>query len=279
MDLLSEIIDFKNKHNFKTNYNYKNKYILTGGSSFKVKISDVLGNENEIKFKEIYNDKKRKIILNTKIENKKYNCIIIVIDEETKIATLDSVQVSETKCIDLDDFGLKTTGKFHLKVAIKMLKKYKDEFKINKIELEDIATVKCNEEEFPLSSYLLLTKGYTFYGKEGFKYKNEKLNLLLDNYQKYVDKLKVKQVDFTKILKASSNSKLNNQIIKIFNDNMEKKFIELLGIIFSRENMLNDEICQLYLSIRNELIFFYQNLLGVDYFDLFMPNLKMVMIL
>jgi hypothetical protein len=279
MDLLSEIIDFKNKHNFKTNYNYKNKYILTGGSSFKVKISDVLGNENEIKFKEIYNDKKRKIILNTNIENKKYNCVIIVIDEKTNIATLDSVQVSETKCIDLDDFGLKTSGKFHLKVAIKMLKKYKDEFKINKIELEDIATVKCNEEEFPLSSYLLLTKGYTFYGKEGFKYKNEKLNLLLDNYQKYVDKLKVKQVDFTKILKASSNSKLNNQIIKIFNDNMEKKFIELLGIIFSRENMLNDEICQLYLSIRNELIFFYQNLLGVDYFDLFMPNLKMVMIL
>jgi len=46
-----------------------------------------------------------------------------------------------------------------------MLKKYKDKFKINKIVLEDIATVKCNEKEFPLSSYMLLSQGYTFYGK------------------------------------------------------------------------------------------------------------------
>jgi hypothetical protein len=276
MNLSSKIIDFKNKHNFKTNYNYKNKYILTGGGSFTVKISDILENKNEIKFKEIYNDKKRKIILNTRIENNKYNCIIIVIDDETKIATLDSVQVSETKCIDLDDFGLKTSGKFHLKVAIKMLKKYKDKFKINKIELEDVATVKCNDEEFPLSSYLLLTKGYTFYGNEGFKYKKEKLNELLNNYQKYVDKLKVKDVNMKNILESSKNIKLNKEIMKMADDNKDIKFINLLGIIFSRNNMMNESICKLYFSILNSLISFYQINFDDEFIKLTMTNLKMV---
>jgi len=274
MNLLNKIINFKNKHHFKTNYFYGNKYILTNGSSFKIKISDVLENYNEIKFKEIYNDNQRKIILNTNKNSKDYDCVIIVINEKQQLATIESLQVSENKCIDLDDFGLQTSGKFHLKVAIKMLKKYKDKFRINKIELEDIATVKCNDEEFPLSSYLLFTKGYTFYGKEGFKYQKDNYNKLLKNYQNYIKILKTKHVDIKNLLKHNTNNKLNKNIIKMFH-NKEYNFTELLGIIFSRENILNDEICKLYLFIKNDLIYFYQSKLGTNYLDLFMTNLKM----
>ena len=113
MNLLYELLHFKNKHNFKTNYEYKGKYLLSGGSSYTVKINKLLEDKNKIVFKEIYNDNKRKIILNTEKVN---NCIVITLFDNK--ATLEKLQVSENKCIDLDDFGLKTTGKFHLKVAI-----------------------------------------------------------------------------------------------------------------------------------------------------------------
>lgn len=279
-EIFYPIMRFENKMGYRRKLKYDDQYYQkAGGNKIKIKIAKVLDNK-EIIFDEIYKDDKKKLILSTiKNDGKKYDCVVINLFEKDKYAILDSLQISDEKCIDLEDFGLKTSGRFHLKVAIKMLKKYQTKFNINKIILEDIATVKCNEEEFPLSSFMLLTKGYTFYGKEGFKYKENKLNKLLKRYQKYIDKLKVKDVKIKNFLKKSKNKELNEQIINMFQDNPEIKFIELLGIIFSRDNMLNEEVCCLYLLIRNKLILFYQNKLGEDYFDLFMTNLKMEMIL
>ena len=157
-----------------------------------------------------------------------------------------------------------------------MLKNYKKKFGINKIILEDVARVKCNEIKFPLSSYLLLTKGYTFYGKEGFEYVNKDYNDLLKKYKKYILKLKVKDINIKDMLKNSKNKKLNSDMRDKAKDNKNMLFVNFLGILFSRENMLNDEICELYFVIRNKLIY-YANNFGTEYLDIFMTNLKMEM--
>jgi hypothetical protein len=264
------IIDYINIKNRKARL--EDKYILKGGGKkYKIEMNDII--EKDIIFREIYRKDEKLLILN----KNKNECVIIYINEKENIVELRSLTMENGKCIDLEDFGLKTTGKFHLKVAIKMLKKYKDKFKINKIVLEDIATVKCNETEFPLSSYMLLTKGYTFYGKEGFEYVEKDYNDLLKKYKNYILKLKVKDVDMKDIIKKSKNRELNKDIINNAKDNKNMLFVNFLGILFSRENMLNDEICELYFVIRNKLIFYYQNKLGADYLNLFMTNLKMEM--
>lgn len=275
MKIINKIVSYKIRKGYIKNEHFNHKYILNGGKKFKINLNSLI--DKKIVFTEKYNDGFKKILLNSKKNNNIFNCVSITIKDN--FAFLDSLQVSEGNCIDLDDFGLKTTGKFHLKVAIKMLKKYKNKFKINKIVLEDIATVKCNEEDFPLSSYLLLTKGYTFYGKEGFKYQKDNLNKLLKNYQKYIDKLKAKNVNIKKMLNKHNNKNINKKINNLLKENPEIKFINLLGIIFNRDNMINLEICQLYMYLRNVLIKFYIDNLGNEYLDLFMPNLKMEMIL
>ena len=273
MCVIGNIISYKNRGK----YYLDRKYILKGGGKkYKIQLKDIV--DNEIEFKEVYEDNERKILLNNKKYRDYNKCIVIILNEKDKFAEISSLAVKGYyKCIDLEDFGLKTSGKFHLKVAIKMLKKYKDKFRINKIVLEDIAIVKCNKMEFPLSSYMLLTKGYTFYGKEGFEYVNKDYNDLLKKYKNYILKLKVKDVNIKDIIKKSKNRELNEDIIKKAKDNKNMLFVNFLGILFSRENMLNDEICELYFVIRNKLIFYYQNKLGADYLNLFMTNIKMEM--
>jgi len=252
----------------------EDKYILKGGGKkYRIEMSDII--KKDIIFREIYRKDEKLLILN---KNKNKNeCIVIYINEKDKVAELRSLTIENGKCIDLEDFWLKTSGKFHLKVAIKMLKKYKDKFKINKIVLEDIAIVKCNEMEFPLSSYMLLTKGYTFYGKEGFEYVEKDYNDLLKKYKNYILKLKVKDVDIKDIIKKSKNRELNKDIINKAKDNKNMLFVDFLGLLFSRESMLNDEMCELYMIILDKMVIYYANKLGEKYYRIFMTNLKMEM--
>jgi hypothetical protein len=265
-----DIIDYINIKNRKARL--EDKYILKGGGKkYRIEMNDIIG--KDIIFREIYRKDKKLLILN----KNRNECIVIYINEKDKVAELRSLTIENGKCIDLEDFGLKTTGKFHLKVAIKMLKKYKDKFRINKIVLEDIATVKCNETEFPLSSYMLLTKGYTFYGKEGFEYVNKDYNDLLKNYKKYMSILKVKDIDIKDMIKNSKNKKLNSDVRDKAKDNKNMLFVNFLGLLFSRENMLNDEICELYIIILDKMVIYYANKLGEKYYRIFMTNLKMEM--
>ena len=266
------IIDHINIKNRKARL--EDKYILKGGGKkYRIETSNII--KKEIIFREIYRKDEKLLILN----KNKNECVVIYINEKENMAELRSLTIENGKCIDLENFGLKTTGKFHLKVAIKMLKKYKDKFGINKIILDDVATVKCNDTEFPLSSYMLLTKGYTFYGKEGFRYANKDYNDLLKNYKNYISKLKVKYVNIKDILKNSKNKKLNSVVINKSKDNKNMLFVDFLGLLFGRENMLNNEICELYMKILNKLVIYYVNKLGADYLNLFMTNIKMEMVL
>jgi hypothetical protein len=262
------IIDHINIKNRKARL--EDKYILKGvGKKYRIEMNDIIG--KDIIFREIYRKDKKLLILN----KNRNECIVIYINEKENMAELRSLTIENGKCIDLKDFGLKTSGKFHLKVAIKMLKKYKDKFKINKIILEDVAVVKCNETEFPLSSYMLLTKGYTFYGKEGFEYVEKDYNNLLKKYKNYILKLKVKDINIKDMLKNSKNKKLNSDVRDKAKDNKNMLFVDFLGLLFSRENMLNDEICELYMIILDKMVIYYANKLGEKYYRIFMTNLKM----
>ena len=112
MNLLYKILNYKNKGIYSRNLN--EKYILKGGGRKYIKeLNDII--KKNIKFREIYSEGKKKLILN----KNKNECVVIYINEKENMAELRSLTIENGKCIDLEDFGLKTTGKCHLKVAIK----------------------------------------------------------------------------------------------------------------------------------------------------------------
>jgi hypothetical protein len=91
---------------------------------------------------------------------------IKIIDKDNKMAIIEAISADKFVCFYDVDFNLKNKGSFYLKISIKMLEKYKDKFKINKIVLRDNATVHCKFKEksfsFNLSQFLLLTNGNTW---------------------------------------------------------------------------------------------------------------------
>jgi len=270
MSLNKLIINYKIKKGYRRNITYYDEFKQIGGKKRSIYLSDLILNNEKIIFEEIYVDDEKRLLL-YELNNKKNNCILITINSIKKEAVIENLYVKDRKCINLTDFEPKNPGTFYLKVAIKMLKKYKDKFKINKIVLEDVATIECNNNDYPLSSLLLLTKGYAFYEKEGFIYSNKVFNTMLKKYKDFVKTIKLKDIkNIYDILK--NNIYLSNLI----EHNKDKNILDILQIIFSKKNIENNiKICKLYPKINNELIMFYQSKLGGTYIDLFAMNNKM----
>lgn len=109
-------------------------------------------------------------------------------------------------------------------MAIKMLKKYKDKFKINKINLKDNAKVQpINEKYYNLSQFKLLTEGITWYEKFGFKINKD-----------IIKNLKTKETNLYKLIKDNNkiDSEYKNNILKYIKLNKENYLLELINMIF-----------------------------------------------
>mgnify|MGYP000577885597 CR=1 FL=1 len=201
-------------YNYDKELNLKHKYILKGGGikEFTITLNEMKEKDyNPIfTFYRVYDDKKNQVILLSKIDSsnnlsKDDSCVVITLNKN--VAHLDKIQNEDFfYCVNLVDFNLKNPGSFHLELAIKMLKKYKDKFKIDRIELLDNAVVQCNNDRIHLSTLQLLTKGYTFYGKYGFEFKNKTFKKLEHDYLKYTSNLKVKDVDWDEIFRNARKS-------------------------------------------------------------------------
>lgn len=276
------------------NFQLRNKNIILysnniiGGNNKKYIIDivdDNIMDNKQVIFNLVY-EEDNKMVLLTKDDNisRENSCVVILIDEENNDAYIDKIQTDIFSCICFMDFNLKNPGNFHLKIAIKMLKKYKDKFNINKITLTDNATVNCKNNSFHLSTYLLLIKGYTFYGKYGFKIKDKYIRKLETKYINYMKSINIYDLDWNDIfiearkirIYKKINDKIKNNFKKYIKNNPKNKLINLMNTFFNRD-MMEKYSCELYLSIYQQLINFYQNKLGgIEVCKIFNPNVKIL---
>jgi hypothetical protein len=167
-----------------------------------------------------------------------FDCVSVVIDKENKVGEIHGIGNFKSCLIDSNT----KVGSTLLKITIKMLKKYKNTFGINKIVLTDNSVKKCaaNKEDIKLSHMLILLTGDTWYGKYGFRPINVKtydydeiLNKNYNNNKLIINKITIKEANIMKYIKITKNKDVINAVEKI----LEKE-----------ENMLLKDFLQRFLN-------------------------------
>ena len=191
------------------------KILFGGGKDLKIIYQDI-----KFKFTQI-NDEYYYILFS----KDDLDCVSIIIDKERNVAEIHSIGNFKSCLIDSNT----KVGSTLLKITIKIIKKYKTKFGINKIILTDNSLKKCGEKDIKLSHMLILLTGQTWYGKYGFRpinvntYENDKI--LNKNYKKnqyIMNKITIKESNIIKFIKLTQNSKIikATEIILEQNENM-----------------------------------------------------------
>ena len=230
----------------------RNSYIQNGGSSEKTYTIEY-NDKIELVYKKISkSDNDIDVYLSNDFND---NCITVQINKKLRVGSIHSISNTEKSCFNSNDFILKNQGSFYLAMTIKLLKKYKDKFHIDKITLIDNAVIHCKKgDNFHVSQFLLLTKGYTWYEKFGFKITDESKQKKLDETKKVLQKIKIKDVDFKIIFENIKekdskkykliNSTLIDHIKSTIKNNSNENFMAIMDFIFSKNK--NDDIFQTF---------------------------------
>lgn len=223
---------------------------IGGDDNFKFRYKDKI-----IKFKK-YIDKEKNIEIYLKTIDKKNNCLVITIDYNSKIGYIKTINSVFGEC--LKGNRITNNGATYIKISIALLKKYKNNFKINKIILSDDALFYCDKQTIINMSMLnFLQHGDSYYGRFGFiPFKNiDKEGYKLN--QNKIIKIKTKKINikklldnYTKSIEANLIIKLNKKYIK-YKDKLFQKWFNKISKILSFEN------CDL-LSYLVERIFLFE---------------------
>jgi hypothetical protein len=219
------------------NFGLLEKSLNGGGTDLKVEYNDEIYIFN--KLDDLYSSIVSYILSSI---DKKSDCIIISIDKETNIGTIDNLSTDGIKC---SNNLMSNVGKHLVKLTIKLLSKYKDKLNINKILLSDHSFLFCKsiKNNINLADLYTLKYGNTFYGSLGFlpcsngkKYKN--------NY-KIIQKLLVKDSYLLYYLnKYSKKYNIDISELKIYVEiNENTKLSEVIKLISSKDNF--DKHCHL----------------------------------
>jgi len=190
------------------------------------------------------------------------DCVSVVIDKEKKVGEIHGIGNYKSCLIDSNT----KVGSTLLKITIKMLKKYKDTFCINKIILTDNSLKKCesNRKDIILSHMLILLNGDTWYGKYGFRpidintYEyNEILNEKYNNNKLIINNITIKEANIIKYIKMTKN----NDIIKA----VEK-------ILENDENMLLKDFLQRFLNEYQSTCEYFSIFYEKLYYDIKLEN-------
>lgn len=234
-----------------------------GGGTKQLKLEYIEKETGEklfsIKFVLIYDNEGTQIYMSNEVNEKKFSnensCVVISIDKNT--AYIENLSSDLVKCIELEDFNIKNVGSFYLKMTIKMLKKYRNKLNINSIVLKDNSKIYCLDKRYSLSKYMMLTRGYSFYGKVGFKPIDSNVKELERYNKKIIKKLNINDLNWKEIiekLKKHNNKyyRKNKELIKMFLKtilNSKENYIDIMKMIFNKEN--NDKTCHLYFELAN----------------------------
>ncbi len=196
-------IIYRNSNILKT-ISLKSLLNMKGGGNRKLKVEY---NNNTYIFEENELDDNY-FILNS-IEGNGLDCVVILISSEDNIAEIHSITNSKTCMVNTNE----NIGSHLLKLTIKMIKKYAYKLNINKISLGDMSIKKCGTNYIKLTKMLILLSGDTWYGKYGFrprdnitnnidKYQNKKY----ENNVKIMDTLTISDINLIKYIKMTKNN-------------------------------------------------------------------------
>ena len=169
-------------------------------------------------------------------KNKEAECVVISIDKELKIASIDNISTDDLQCTNQQ---ITYVGTFLVELTIKLLKKYKDKFNITKILLSDHSSLYCNQirKSISLADLYTLKYGITFYGKFGFvpfdTESNKKLNKKFNKNKEIIKNLKVKDSKLLYYLeKFQDKKKYNiNKIINYVKENENNLLSEIIIVL------------------------------------------------
>jgi len=157
---------------------YKNSNIIRYK---KIRLNDLFknylnqdGGDNPSKLVISYNSEKY-IFEKSEIDDDNYvlyatddlECVSIIINKSDKIAEIHGIGNYKT-CVNTT-LSNQSVGSLLLKITLKMLEKYKEQFNIKHIILADNSLKKCNNVDIELSTMKILLSGHTWYGKYGFR--------------------------------------------------------------------------------------------------------------
>ena len=251
----TKLIDF-----IKFNSNQKNKYnnLQIGGNN-KLKIE--YNNKIYIYDETMHNDY---YVLFSKNEDE---CVSVIIDKNNNIAEIHGIG-NYNSCIDDINTNVRS---ILLQITIKMIRKYKDKYKINKIILTDNSIKQCqnlqSNKSIKLSMMLTLLTGHTWYGKYGFRPLEKDLLQKYENNINIMNNIKLKDINFIKYLEKTSLTKDMIEESKIYIYNHSSM---LLKDYLSKFIKQFDKTCLLFYNFYEDLYIdiklynFHRNVFALD---------------
>jgi len=247
-------IDFIVRNYINTNiilpWNSKIKKIH-GGEYKKEFIIEYKG--NEYIFKRLHDDKNKLVLYS--YDGELEDCVSLVIDKEKKKVSLTSFG-KYSGCFQEET----NIGSNLLKITLKMIEKYKDYFKINKITLRDTSTFYCKTNE-PLDMAIMKTllTGDTWYGAYGFRpyTLNNELsevgNKIYNENKKIMNTLLLKDLNIEKYLllinKKFPKEFTKETILNIINYESKKPKRLLKDFLLKFNNLKTFDVTCKYFSI------------------------------
>lgn len=222
-------------NHYRRLYRLENKTInestgkLSGGG--KTKNTIISYNGHDYMFYRKQDDYSISYKLHQESNDNKPECILIEVSIEDRNAEIFELSY-DPKCFP----GLKAdehTGTTLLKLALKLLEKIKDKYKLRYVQLMDNSRKWCNEVEnfITLADLSMFTSGNTWYGKHGFipfntnTEKTDKINLkLYKKHQHIVNNTLVKNTNIQKYI---------NRIFKKHRINVNKNDIDKLIVKYN----------------------------------------------
>lgn len=162
-----------------------------------------------------------------------YDCVIINFHDD--VAVIASMTAELEQC---QGFFPSKHGSNLLELSIKFIKQNKKKFNTKQIQLKDNSEKFCNGEYINLSLFLTLTTGHTWYGKHKFKPLNKTDQIAYVENYKIMQKLRIKDIKFNKIIKKmnkySDNHKMIDKFEKYFKKYEDELFIDVFGTFFRK---------------------------------------------
>jgi hypothetical protein len=175
-------------------------------------------------------------------------CVSVIIDKKNNIADIHGIG-NYNSCLDNINTNV---GSILLQITIKMIKKYKDKYKIKQIILTDNSIKQCHNKQIKLAIMITLLTGHTWYGKSGFRPFDKSLIQRYENNINIMNNIKLKDINLIKYLKKTSLPKDIIEESKIY----IKNHLSML---------LKDYLTKFIKQYDNTCLFFYD-----FYEDLFM---------
>jgi hypothetical protein len=184
-------------------------------------------------------------------------CLLIIINKINNTCTINNISAFD-RCFPVYIDKKDKTGSIILKLALQLIKKLKDHYKLTKVFLTDNSMKLCKNHRIELHKMLTLLTGTTWYGKHGFIPVEEFFQDRFKKNKKIMDKLLLKDVPKLKsyIIKAHKKAKSKEnieEILRNYDEAVSKNALLSKYLNYFLHNY--DDNCEIFYYFYEDLYF------------------------